>query len=297
MRAVPNGCYEAAVGAALPRLGWRRDGGSFGPATGTDISNQVPSACSHCVAATGCRGSSGRRRAPATDLGARSPGRRALTWPGSRVASRSTTAPARSASSGCGHRTRPAAGAGATPDTAAPRLTLPSSRSTFSTRRTVDPSVSMRAGPWPTGVLARFGGKRRQRAVTPPDVDEVRRAVDVHEQRQVVEVGAEPAGRWLERSTRQQVDRVAEPAQQFGEASVQLEAPTAPPLLDDLVVRPSDVDPDPDTMEHVEVLERYAHQVSGLELRQRGRRRLPRAVIADAGEVPVDVERHHVRRP
>ena len=87
----------------------------------------------------------------------------------------------------------------------------------------------------------------------------------MHEERQVVEVGAEPARVTVRRAARQQVDVVAEPAQQLGEAPVQLEAPPASPLFDDLVVGPADVDPDADTVEHVEVLERHRREVRRLE--------------------------------
>ena len=105
----------------------------------------------------------------------------------------------------------------------------------------------------------------------------------------MVEVGAEPAGVGVERPAGQPIHVEAEPVEQLGEAPVQLEAPSAPALLDDLGVRPVDVHPHPDAVEHVQILERHRDEVGRLEPGQRGQGRLAWAVVADAGEVSIDV--------
>ena len=155
----------------------------------------------------------------------------------------------------------------------------------------------MRLGRGRVGVLAVLGRDHRQRVVAPADVDEVGVTADPHEQRQVVEGGTQPAGAGVERAARQQVDVEAEPAQQLGEATVQLEAPPAPALLDDLRVRPVDGLAHTDTMEHVQVLERHVDQMREVERGECSRGRFVRAVVGDAGQVPIDVEVGHPDHP
>ena len=193
------------------------------------------------------------------------------------MVSPSTTTPARSASSGCGHRSRPSAGAEQRRlvlQLPAHTLRRPTRRSSIS--RTVDLSVSIRLGRGRLASLSPgFDGERRQRVVTPPDVDPVRGA-GRHAR------GA--SGGRTQHSTRRSTARTfgttaGRPRTRVGAAarrSIRSAGKTPPPRRCStiLCVRPVDVDPDANSMEHVEVLERDVLQVSDLEFRQRGQRRL-----------------------
>src|SRR5262249_16941411 len=70
----------------------------------------------------------------------------------------------------------------------------------------------------------------------------------------------------------------------------ELEAPAAPAFLDDLRVRPVDVDPYASVAEHVEVLEGHRDEVGELERVQCVECGCPAAGVPDPTQIPLDVE-------
>lgn len=101
-------------------------------------------------------------------------------------------------------------------------------------------------------------------AIAETDIDEPSLIIEMNDQRQMIVARTPFARIRLPYLTRDIVDDKAETPQEFAKAAIELEAPAAAPLLDNLGIRPLDVGTHTATVKRVQILERYVHQMCKL---------------------------------
>ncbi len=102
-----------------------------------------------------------------------------------------------------------------------------------------------------------------------------------------------PFGRFgLPHLARDVIDREADATQEFTEATVQLETPTAATFLDNLWIRPFDVGAYAASVKRVQVLEGHVQQVGKLQVRQQRQTRRANGV-GDTNAPQVAIDREH----
>ena len=135
--------------------------------------------------------------------------------------------------------------------------------------------------------------QRMNTAVAKTDVDEPALLIEVNDEPEVV-ANRTPLGRFnLPHLARHVIDREADTPQEFAEAAVQLEAPSAAALLDNLWIRPFDIGAHPAVVIRVQVLEGHVHEVCKLQVREQRQARRADG-LGDTNAPQIAIDRKHL---